>query len=148
MDTHRERRLALAGLLLVATVALGACAPQPMSIAAAQTATATRIADPRSRIHNITPSSSALFVRVTFTGSTSYDQAVAVLEGGPSGEAPDPWGCDDPRSPTPPPLDVRASAYDGSHTLLIEYPRWDEMLWIASSPLVVSVDGGAVYMCP
>jgi hypothetical protein len=148
MGISTGRRLALAALLLVAALALGACGVTPRSNGIAAAVTATSTTDPQSRIHNVSADSIPLFVRITFTNSTSYDQAVAILESGPRGESPDPWGCDDPRSPTPPPYDVRQSAYDGSHALLIEYPAWDELRWLASSPLVIAVDGGAVFMCP
>ncbi len=112
------------------------------------TATTTATANPEARIHNLSPNSFVLFIRITFTNSTTYDQAVALLGSGPFPTAPDPWGCDDPRSPTPPPNVERESAYDGSHTLLIDSTPWDELLWLASSPQVVSVDAAAVYQCP
>jgi hypothetical protein len=141
-------RVWLAGLLLTAALGMGACAATPGDAAhAGATHTPTRIADPQARIHNVTPDNIPLFVRITFTDATTYAQAVAILESGPSGEGPDPWGCDDPRTPTPPPPNVQEAVYNASHTLLLSYPTWDELLWAASSPQVVSVDAATVYMC-
>jgi hypothetical protein len=104
--------------------------------------------DPLSRIHNVGPNNWRLFVRITFTPPTTYEQAVAVLETGPGARPPYPWPCDEPPSPTPPPLSDRQAAYAATHTLLISYPVWDELIWIASAPQVVSVDGTYVYPCP
>jgi hypothetical protein len=104
--------------------------------------------DPLSRIHTAGPNNIPLFVRITFTPATSYAQAVALLEAGPGARAPYPWTCDEPRSPTPPPLSDRQAAYAASHSLLLSYAVWDELVWIASAPQVVSVDGTYVYPCP
>ena len=112
------------------------------------TSSKTNTPDPVARIHNAAPSYIPLFVRITFTSSTTYEQAVSILESGPSARAPYPWNCDEPRSPTPPPLPDRQAAYDASHSLLLSYAVWDELVWLASSSQVVSVDGTYVYPCP
>ena len=52
--------------------------------------------NPPARFHHAQPDDIPLFVRVTFTTATSYDQAVATLEMGPCPKEPYPWTCDEP----------------------------------------------------
>jgi hypothetical protein len=98
--------------------------------------------NPDAKIHNATSQDIPLFVSITFTPATTFDQAVAVLGG-----ALYPWTCDDPRTPVPPSLDEQRAIFAGSHTLLISYPTWERLVQVAASPLVVSVDGTALYQC-
>jgi hypothetical protein len=98
--------------------------------------------NPVAKIHNATSQDIPLFVSVAFTPATTFDQAVAALAG-----VLYPWTCDDPRTPVPPSLDEQRANFAGTHTLLISYPTWDRLLQIAASPLVVSVDGAALYQC-
>jgi hypothetical protein len=98
--------------------------------------------NPLTRIHDVTPDALPLFARITFTPTTTYDQAVAILD-----HDPYPWNCDDPRTPIPPSLAEQRAAFASLHTLLISYPGWELLKRIASSPRVTSVDGIALYMC-
>jgi hypothetical protein len=98
--------------------------------------------NPVAKIHNATAQDIPLFVSVTFTPPTTFDQAVAALGG-----APYPWTCDDPRTPVPPSLDEQRAIFTGTHTLLISYPTWERLVQIAASSLVISVDGTALYQC-
>ena len=141
----RHRHLAFASLLLVALVAgLAACGPRSAATPSrVVTETPTVAANPLSRIHNATPGDFLLFVRITFTPSTTYEQAVAIL-----GQDPYPWTCDDPRTPVPPSPAEQAATFASSHTLIVESPAWDVLTRIAASPQVISVDGAALYQCP
>ena len=124
-------------LLLVAV----ACGPSrsPSPVRTSPTSTT----NPLSRIHNATVDYVPLFARIAFTPATTYEQAVIIV-----GRDPYPWDCDEPRTPVPPPLAERRAAFTASHMLLISYPVWDQLIQIASSPQVVSVDGTPLYPCP
>lgn len=138
---HRAAWSAVLAILLAVT----ACAPGlpgPPAVAHV-TPTATNAVDPAVRIHHASPDAVPLFARITFTSSTTYEQAVGILE-----REPYPWDCDEPRSFVPPPLAERRAAFSGSHTLLISYPTWEELQRIASSAQVISVDGTPLYPCP
>jgi hypothetical protein len=87
-----------------------------------------------------------LFASVTFTGATTYEQAVALLS--EAGTIPYPWTCDDPRTPVPPPPDQLRAAFASSHQLLLSYPMDDQVNRLAASTLVLSVDVAPLYMCP
>jgi hypothetical protein len=114
-------------------------APTPTAIAAS---TRTE-AEATSRIHNVSPGGFTLFARITFTIGTTYDQAAAILGGRVY-----PWTCDDPAAPTPPPVVDQRAGFSSTHTLLISYGGWDELVRIARSPQVVSVDADPLYPCP
>lgn len=122
---------------------LAACAPGSAgSTSLHNPATTSTPGSASSRIHNITPGSFTLFVRVTFTSGTTYDEAVAILGGRVY-----PWTCDAPRSPTPPPVSDQQASFAASNTLLMSYPTQDDLARIAASSQVVSVDGVALYQC-
>jgi len=95
------------------------------------------------KIHNATAQFVPLFVSVTFTSATTFDQAVATVRA-----ALYPWNCDEPRTPVPPPVSEQQALFAGSHTLFLSYATWDFLVGIAASPLVVSVDGTALSPCP
>src|SRR5262249_48686449 len=139
MPTQSRWLICAALLLLFAGLGLTACNP---SSTHASTSTPSVPVNPVSRIHDVTPNSLPLFVKVTFTTSTSFEEAVAVL-----GSDPYPWDCDDPRTPVPPSTDEQRAAFAVLHTLIIEYVSWDRLTHIASSPHVSSVDGTALYQC-
>lgn len=105
--------------------------------------TATSTVDPLSRIHNVTPGNSLLFIRVLFTPATTFEQAVAIVGGNPY-----PWDCDAPRTPVPPSLAEQRAAFAASHILYLSYPGQNQLIQIASSPQVVSVVGVALFQCP
>lgn len=127
-------------LLFILLLWLVACASSPRS-ATAHSPTATP--DPLSRIHNASPNDFTLFASVTFTADTTYDQALAIMRGHVY-----PWTCDEPRSNDPPsPAEQRAN-FAAGHYLLVSYPTWDELVRIASSPQVVSVEREVLYPCP
>ncbi len=132
--------------LLVATLLLwlGACAPLSAdghAPTAAPAATRTA-AEALARMKNITPGSFILFASITFTADTTYDEATAILRGHVY-----PWTCDDPREPTPPSVADQRASFAAAHTLLMSYPTWDELMHIASSPQVVSVENAPLYQC-
>jgi hypothetical protein len=96
-----------------------------------------------SHIHNASPKDWSLFASITFTADTTYDQAQAILRGHVY-----PWTCDEPRSNVPPPAAELRANFAAGHYLLMSYPTWDELMRIASSPQVVSVEGTPLYPCP
>ena len=96
--------------------------------------------------NQIPPGTSPLFARITFTTSTTYEQAVAILTA--AGDSPYPWTCDNPRSPTPPPLAQLRAAFASSHQLLVSYPSDSLLNQLASTSQVVSVDAVPLFMCP
>ena len=110
-----------------------------------QSITPTPARSSTQRTH-IPPGTSPLFARVTFTTSTTYDQAVAILTA--AGDSPYPWTCDNPRTPTPPPLAQLRAAFASSHQLLVSYPSDSLLNQLASSSQVVSVDAVPLFMCP
>jgi hypothetical protein len=87
-----------------------------------------------------------LFASITYTTSTTYEQAVALLQS--VGQTPYPWTCDDPSMPTPPPAEQQRAAYAASYQLLVSYPRDDQLNQLAASPQVRSVDVATLSMCP
>lgn len=140
----------LATTLLIWLVLLAACAPEIASPATsrppaptAATASTRTTADAMSHIHNASPEDWPLFASITFTADTTYDKATAILHGHFY-----PWTCDEPRSDEPPPLAVLQANFAKWHGLLMSYPTWDELVRIASSPQVVSVEGTSLYPCP
>jgi hypothetical protein len=137
--------LAMALLMLLA-----ACAPGTTASSTLHSSTRTAVpvstrsaADALSHIHNASPKDIPLFTSITFTADTTYDQATAILH-----RHFYPWTCDEPRSDEPPPLAVLHANFAKSHGLLMSYPTWDELVRIASSPQVVSVEGTSLYPCP
>ena len=94
----------------------------------------------------IPPGTSPLFARITFTTSTTYNQAVAILTA--AGGSSYPWTCDNPRTPTPPPLAQLRAPFASSHQLLVSYPCDSLLNQLASSSQVVSVDATPLFMCP
>jgi hypothetical protein len=137
--------LAMALLLLLAACAPGTAAPVMLhSPTPTAVPSATRsAADALSHIHNASADNMPLSASITFTADTTYDQATAILRGHVY-----PWTCDEPRSDEPPPLAVLHANFAKSHGLLMSYPTWDELVRIASSPQVVSVEGTSLYPCP
>ncbi len=131
-------------LLLLAACAPGRVAPATLhsSTPTATTASTRTTADALSRIHNASPDYIPLFASITFTRATTYDQATAILQGHVY-----PWTCDEPRSNVPPPPAEQRANFAAWHGLLMSYPTWDELVRIASSPQVVSVEGTALYPC-
>jgi hypothetical protein len=97
--------------------------------------------------HNhVPPGTFQLFASITFTPSTTFDQAVAILKA--AGQTPYPWICDDPRTPVPPSLAQQRTEFLSSHQLRLSYPNDNQLNQIASSPQVVSVDPYPAYICP
>jgi len=96
--------------------------------------------------NDIPPGTSPLFARITFTTSTTYEQAVAILTA--AGDSPYPWTCDNPRTPTPPPLAQLRAAFASSYQLLVSYPSDSLLNQLASSSQVVSMDAAPLFMCP
>ena len=96
--------------------------------------------------NHVPSGSSPLFVSITFTTSTTFDQAVAILK--TAGGTPYPWTCDDPRTPVPPSLAQQRADFLSSHQLRLSYPDDNQLQLIASSPQVASVDPYPAYMCP
>ena len=105
------------------------------------TPTPANSASGRNHVH-----SSTLFARVTFTTSSTYDQAVAALSA--AGENLYPWNCDDPRTPTPPAVTQQRAAFASSHVLFISYPNLPGLDKLASDPQVLSIDPQAFSLCP
>lgn len=103
--------------------------------------TPTSTSSSRNHVHSWT-----LFVRVTFTPSSAYDQAVAALEA--AGESLYPWNCDDPRAPTPPTVSQQSAVFASTHVLFISYPSLPGLDTLASSPQVLSIDPQVMSMCP
>jgi hypothetical protein len=104
--------------------------------------------NPLSRIHNMGPDTTPLFVRITFTPATTYEQAVSIVQSGPTPANVHPWNCDDPRSPTPPATADLKATFDESHTLVLSYAPWDALTRIAAAQQVISIDPAALYQCP
>ncbi len=119
--------------------------PADQSIMPGPPPSPTPISAPSPRNH-VPPGTFVLFASVTFTGATTYEQAVAVLR--EAGVTPYPWTCDDPRTPVPPPPDEQRAAFAASHQLRLSYPTDDQLNRLPSSALVVPVDAAVVYMCP
>lgn len=89
---------------------------------------------------------STLSVSVTFTASTTYDQAVTAFKA--AGENLYPWNCDDPRTPTAPSVSQQRITFASSHMLFIFYPTFPELDTLAASPQVLSIDPYPLSMCP
>ena len=138
-------------LLLALTLLLvAACAPEialpatSHALAPKATTVSTRTtADALTHIHNASADNMPLSATITFTADTTFDQATAILRGHVY-----PWTCDEPRSNVPPPLAEQLANFAARHSLNMFYPAWDELVRIAASPQVVSVEGGALYPCP
>ena len=134
--------LCSSALLLLVSCGQQASAGQPSVPTGSTSAQVpTKNASQRNHVH-----SSMLFVTVTFTASTSYDQAASLLKA--AGENLYPWNCDDPRTPVPPPISEQRTAFASSHMLFISYPNLPGLGTLASSPQVLSIDPGPVYLCP
>jgi hypothetical protein len=145
-----RRQALLATALLLWLVLLAACAPGTVAPATLHGPTPTTVpastrsaADALSHIHNASANDMPLSATVIFTADTTYDQATAILRGHVY-----PWTCDEPRSNVPPSAAEQLAAFAASHSLNMFYPAWDELVRIAASPQVVSVEGGALYPCP
>lgn len=115
--------------------------PTPTPHPQKPTPTPTNNTSQRNHVH-----SSTLFASVTFTTSSTYDQAVAALNA--AGEDLYPWNCDDPRTPTPPTVSQQRTAFASSHVLFISYPNLPGLDKLASSPQVLSIDPQVLFMCP
>jgi hypothetical protein len=132
-SVSKQRLLAGALALIFILVALAACAP------------GARTPAPASRNH-VPKDVAALFVQITFTNDTTYDQAAALLQ--QVGSFPSLWNCDDPpRNATPPTPAQQRAGFDSGHTLLISYPTQDQLNTLAQSDLVTSIDAIGVTMC-
>lgn len=144
--THgREKHTVAAGMALALLVLLAGCGGSSRQMSRSATVPG-RTSSQGARLI-ITPGSMLLFVRVTFDQATTYDQALAILAAEPYPAHPYPWTCDDPRSPTPPPLDEQRGAFDATHALYLSYPSWEQVTRIASSDHVILVERVALYMC-
>lgn len=132
-------------LLLLAACAPGTVAPSMLhSPAPTAFPVSTRsAADALSHMHNASADDMPLSASIIFTADTTYDQATAILRGHVY-----PWTCDEPRSNVPPSVAEQRANFATSHSLNMFYPAWDELVRIAASPQVVSVEGGALYPCP
>ena len=128
---HTKQHLLVGAVAyIIVVVALGACAQ----------------GTPASRNH-VPKDVAALFVQVTFTTDTTYDQAVALLQR--VGALTTAWNCDDPPpDSTPPTTEQLRAGFGGDHTLLISYPTQDQLNTLAASDLVTSIDVVGVTMCP
>ncbi|HEU4784518.1 MAG TPA: hypothetical protein VFS83_14350 [Ktedonobacterales bacterium] len=140
--------LATALLLWLAACAPGVVAPAVPAVLHSPTPTtfpnATRsVADALSHIHNASADDMPLSASITFTADTTFDQATAILRGHVY-----PWTCDEPRSNVPPSVAEQHANFARWHSLNMFYPAWDELVRIAASPQVVSVEGGTLYPCP
>ena len=125
----KQRLLAGAFALIILVVALVACTHST----------------PASRNH-VPTNVAALFVQITFTKNTTYDQAIALLQ--QVGTGTNPWNCDDPpRNATPPTAEQQRADFESGHTLLISYPTQDQLNQLAQSDLVTSIDAIGVTMC-
>jgi hypothetical protein len=129
---------------------LAACAPGTVAPATLHSLTPTAVpvstrsaADALTHIHNASAHNMPLSATVTFTADTTFDQATAILQGHVY-----PWTCDEPRSNVPPSAAEQLANFAKWHSLNMFYPAWDELVRIAASPQVVSVEGGALYPCP
>jgi hypothetical protein len=135
--------------LALAVLSLAACqasfSPRAGGGASPSPSPSITAGDASSRNH-VTPGSAPLFVRVTFTSATTFDQATAILQS--AGQAPYPWTCDDPRTPTPPSLDEQRAAFNASHYLFISYAQDSSLNQIASDGRVLSIDAAPMFMCP
>ena len=159
LRTTTATPLLIIGGLVLALLTLSACQQDSHTLASQgstptptrkptltnQSITPTPARSSTQRTH-IPPGTSPLFARVTFTTSTTYDQAVAILTA--AGDSPYPWTCDNPRTPTPPPLAQLRAAFASSHQLLVSYPSDSLLNQLASSSQVVSVDAVPLFMCP
>ena len=132
-------------LLLVAACAPGTALPATShALAPTATTVSTRTtADALTHIHNASAGNMPLSATITFAADTTFDQATAILRGHVY-----PWTCDEPRSNVPPPVAEQLANFAKWHSLNMFYPAWDELVRIAASPRVVSVEGGALYPCP
>ncbi len=151
-ERHRQRilcRLGVGVLSLMLAMSMAACS----MAGAAPNTTPIPSVNPLSRIHNMGPDTAPLFVRVTFTPTTTYEQAVAIVQNSPTPAHVYPWTCDDPRTPIPPSdADLKvafegSAAFKGSHSVLLSYAPWDAITRIAASPQVVSIEPDALYQC-
>jgi CRISPR/Cas system endoribonuclease Cas6 (RAMP superfamily) len=124
----KQRLLAGALALMILVVAVVACAHST----------------PASRNH-VAPEVHPLFVQISFTKNTTYEQAVALLQ--QVGAFPYPWNCDDPRNPTPPTTAQQQANFSSSHSLLFSYPTQAQLNTLAASDLVSSIDAVALVMC-
>ena len=116
---------------------VGTATPTPTPVPPSPTPTVA----PLTRIHNASPDSVPLYARITYTITTTYNQAVALLPNGAT------WNCDGiPRTPFP--ANYIQTLYTTSHMLWMSYPTWDVLVQIASSPYVTSVDGEPGSPCP
>ncbi len=159
LRTPTVTQLLIIGGLVLALLTLSACqqaspplasqgstsTPTSKSAQISQRSTPTPARSSTQR-NQIPPGTSPLFARITFTTSTTYEQAVAILTA--AGDSPYPWTCDNPRSPTPPPLAQLRAAFASSHQLLVSYPSDSLLNQLASTSQVVSVDAVPLFMCP
>jgi hypothetical protein len=141
---------ALLATTLLLLLLLTACEPGSFGPASSRSLTPTAVpastrtvAEALSHIHNASPDYVPLFASITFTSTTTYDQAYAILRGHVY-----PWTCDEPRSNDSPPPAEQLANFAAWHSLLMSYPTWDELVRIAASPQVVSVEGTPLYPCP
>jgi hypothetical protein len=145
-------------LTLTALVALAAC--QPQSPATAQSG--SNNTNNASARNHVPAGTRPQFVRVTFTTSTTYDQARALLTS--VGQVAYPWSCsgfsfDGTLSPTgqlsvqpvttPPPSAEQDTPemFAASHQFLVPSPTEQQMNQIAASDEVVALDAVQLPPC-
>jgi hypothetical protein len=152
-STALKRWLLIVGLALVVFVPLAACQP----LGASPSATASR-----APVDHVPVDTRPQFARVTFTASTSYDQARALVTS--VGQTPYPWACSDLYfgSPTPvsgqlriaplttPPPSAEQdtpAAYAASHHFLLPYPTQQQLSQLANSQQVTAIDAVRLPAC-
>jgi hypothetical protein len=126
-------------VLCALLLALAACSSGGLN---APSDAATMTVDPTTRCHNASESDVPIFVKVSFTPSTTFDQAIDILGGNPY-----PWTCDEPRSSTPPSIVEQRASFAATHSLFFSYPTWSQLTHAAASPHVISVDGVGLMPC-
>ncbi len=151
---RQRRRVMAAALALTLFFAIAACQPGYQASAGQQPTTTTDTSGGAG--HNHVPAGSRpQWVRVTFTPSTSYTQARALISS--VGTVPYPWACnplyDQTPTPiagqvhvrpvtTPPPSSLQDTpeVFAVTHQFILQYPRPTYLDQLAASSLVVSLD--------
>jgi hypothetical protein len=148
-----KRHVLMGALALALLVVLAACQPGNASGTAQTSATATP--GSASARNHVPAGERPQFARITFTTSTSYDQARALLAS--VGQTPFPWACSDlyfgtptptvgmyrvlPGTTPPPSAEQDTpAAYAASHQFLVAFPTSQQLSQIAASDEVAAID--------